>query len=131
GVVDSRQEQFAERDTKVRQPEEEYPARPVASARSRVDEGFQSPKEQRPEVSSRIESEERNMKSLADESSRVRIKATKQSKLIGFLISYENDDNGEFFELRNGRWLITSRSSDHSEQQIIIEDASISPLHAI
>ncbi len=60
----------------------------------------------------------------------VKIIAAKESKIIAFFISYDDNENGDIIEIRHGRWLLTSRQSDHSEQ-IIIDDESISPLHAI
>lgn len=53
-----------------------------------------------------------------------------RSKIIGFLISFDADSNGEVYEIRAGRWLLTSRPTDHGDY-ILIADESISPLHAI
>ena len=53
-----------------------------------------------------------------------------QSVIIGFLISYDDDRNGEVFQIRKGRKLITSRPTDHGEY-MLIEHESVSPLHAI
>lgn len=53
-----------------------------------------------------------------------------KSKIIGFFVSFDRDNNGEVYEIRSGRWLLTSRATDHSDF-ILIEDESISPLHAI
>ena len=53
-----------------------------------------------------------------------------KSKIVGFLISYDKDQFGEIFELRTGRWLITSRPIEHGEY-LLMEDDSISPLHGI
>ena len=55
---------------------------------------------------------------------------TAPSKLVGFLIAYDNNVNGEVVELRIGRWLLTSRPSEHGDH-ILVSDESISPLHAI
>jgi hypothetical protein len=52
------------------------------------------------------------------------------SKIIGFMVSFDKDENGEVFEIGAGRWLLTSRPTDHGEF-ILINDESISPLHAI
>lgn len=53
-----------------------------------------------------------------------------RSLIVGFLISYDNDQNGEVFEIRSGRWLMTSRPTDLGNY-IFINDETISPLHAI
>jgi len=53
-----------------------------------------------------------------------------KSKVIGFLVSFDTDTLGEVFEIRAGRWLITSRPTDHGDF-ILINDETISPLHAI
>ncbi len=59
-----------------------------------------------------------------------RVWLTGKSKIVGMLVSYDNDPNGEVFPVRSGRWLITSRATDHGDY-IIIDDETISPLHAI
>jgi len=53
-----------------------------------------------------------------------------KTKIIGFLISYDKDENGEVFHIRKGRKLITSRPTEHG-QYMLIEHPSVSPLHAI
>lgn len=55
---------------------------------------------------------------------------TGATKIVGFLISFDQDQNGEVFEIRAGRKLITSRPTDHGEY-LLIDHESISPLHAI
>lgn len=55
---------------------------------------------------------------------------TEKKKLIGFFVSFQEDQNGEIVELRVGRWLITSRPSDQGEC-IVIDHETVSPLHAI
>ena len=52
------------------------------------------------------------------------------SKVVGFLVSYDKDAHGEVYEVRAGRWLLTSRPTDHGDY-ILVNDESISPLHAI
>ena len=55
---------------------------------------------------------------------------TAATKLIGFLVSMDKDKNGEVYEIRAGRWVLTSRPTDHGDY-ILIDDETISPLHAI
>lgn len=52
------------------------------------------------------------------------------SRVIGFLVSYDKEKNGEVHQICAGRWLITSRPTDHGEY-ILIRDETVSPLHAI
>lgn len=52
------------------------------------------------------------------------------SRIVGFLISFDKEKNGEVHEIRAGRWLVTSRPTDQGEY-LLIEDPSVSPLHAI
>jgi hypothetical protein len=56
--------------------------------------------------------------------------STGTTKIVGFLVSFDSDKNGEVYEIRSGRWLVTSRPTDHGEF-ILIHDETISPLHAI
>jgi pSer/pThr/pTyr-binding forkhead associated (FHA) protein len=53
-----------------------------------------------------------------------------KSRIVGFFISFDKLENGEVFEIRVGRWLLTSRTTDHGDN-ILIDDESVSPLHAI
>ncbi len=53
-----------------------------------------------------------------------------KSKIIGFLVSYDENENGEFTEVRAGRWVISSNRSS-SEDVIYFQDNSISAMHAI
>ena len=52
------------------------------------------------------------------------------SRVVGFMVSFDKNEFGEVFELRVGRWLISSKMA---EQQpcIVIDDESVSPLHAV
>lgn len=54
----------------------------------------------------------------------------KLSRLVGFLVSYDSDEDGELCPLRFGRWLVSSQAVDQGSY-ILIEDETISPLHAI
>lgn len=54
----------------------------------------------------------------------------KPSPLVGFLISYDNDENGEVLELRAGRLIVTSEVSSHGNF-VYLNDSSVSPMHAI
>jgi hypothetical protein len=58
------------------------------------------------------------------------VQAKKKSRIAAFLVSFDKDEFGDVVEVRSGRWLLTSRASEHGDQ-IIINDESISPLHAI
>ena len=58
------------------------------------------------------------------------VKKEIKSKIIGFLVSYDNIEFGEVTELRAGRWLISSRPSNQ-EDVLVFEDNSISALHAV
>ena len=56
--------------------------------------------------------------------------AANRSRIVGFLVSFDNDQSGDVFEIRAGRWLVTSRPTDHGDY-VLINDETISPLHAI
>jgi hypothetical protein len=58
------------------------------------------------------------------------VKQAPKSKIVGFLIGFDTEPNGEVFEIRAGRFLVTSRPTDHGEY-LLIDDETISPLHAI
>lgn len=53
-----------------------------------------------------------------------------RSRIVGFLISFDKNQFGEVFEIRVGRFLLSSKASEHGDA-IVIDDESISPLHAI
>jgi hypothetical protein len=52
------------------------------------------------------------------------------SKLIGFLVSFDDNSLGSYVELREGR-LVVSSDSNSSENCLVIADESVSPMHAI
>lgn len=55
---------------------------------------------------------------------------SKVTPLIGFLVSFDGDENGEFFELRSGRLIISCEPAAGSSY-LVINDKSVSPMHAI
>lgn len=59
-----------------------------------------------------------------------RPKVAPATRIVGFLVSFDKEKNGEVHEIRAGRWLVTSRPTDQGEY-LLIEDPSVSPLHAI
>jgi hypothetical protein len=52
------------------------------------------------------------------------------SKLVGFLVSYDNNPLGAFVELRKGRLLITSEG-EGSGNCLVVNHETVSPMHAI
>lgn len=54
----------------------------------------------------------------------------KPTPVIGFMVSYDKDPNGEVFELRVGRLAVTSEVGT-SGSYIHIQDETVSPMHAI
>lgn len=54
-----------------------------------------------------------------------------ETQVLGFLVSYDRNPNGEIYPLRKGRWIISSRWHDQSSDCILVEDSSISFAHAI
>ena len=59
-----------------------------------------------------------------------RVVWSKESPLIGFLISYDRNPNGDVFELRSGRLIVTSDVAGGGDF-LIVQDDSVSPMHAI
>lgn len=55
---------------------------------------------------------------------------SKLSPVIGFLVSYDVDENGTIFELRSGR-LIVSNTTAGEGNCLVIHDETVSPMHAI
>ena len=52
------------------------------------------------------------------------------SPVVGFLVSFDQDTSGEVFELRQGRWIVSSEPTGGGNYIIVVDD-SVSPLHAI
>ncbi len=55
---------------------------------------------------------------------------TKPAMLVGFLVSFDNDANGEFYVLRAGRLMVTSEVPSGGNY-LFIDDETVSPMHAI
>ncbi len=54
----------------------------------------------------------------------------KVSPIIGFLVSYDMDENGAVFELRTGRLIVTSEAPG-AGNYLVVNDDTVSPMHAI
>ena len=59
-----------------------------------------------------------------------RIEWSKESPVLGFLVSYDKDENGQVFELKGGRLIVTSEVSVGGSF-LLLSDESVSPMHAI
>lgn len=55
---------------------------------------------------------------------------SKETPVVGFLVSFDVNPNGEVYELRSGRLMVTSQLSGGSNC-LLIKDDSVSPMHAI
>lgn len=55
---------------------------------------------------------------------------TQAQPLKGFLVSFDNGPQGEYFELRVGRFIITSELNA-TGSNILIDHPTVSPMHAI
>ena len=55
---------------------------------------------------------------------------TKESPLVGFLVSFDTNVNGDVFDLRTGRLIVTSERPA-SGSYMFVEDDTVSPMHAI
>lgn len=54
----------------------------------------------------------------------------KITPLVGFLVTFDNNENGEVYELRSGRLIISSEPAS-GWSYMVVEDPSVSPMHAI
>lgn len=54
----------------------------------------------------------------------------KMTPLVGFLVSFDKNENGEVYELRSGRLIISSEPAS-GWSYLVVEDNSVSPMHAI
>lgn len=60
----------------------------------------------------------------------IKVKSSANSKILGVLVSFDDNPMGTLTELRVGRWLVTSQPTDLGDF-IMIDDPSVSPLHGI
>lgn len=54
----------------------------------------------------------------------------KETPIVGFLVSFDVNPNGDVYELRTGRVMITSQAAPGSNC-LVIKDDTVSPMHAI
>ena len=54
----------------------------------------------------------------------------KITPVVGFLVSFDNNSNGDIYELRSGRLVVTSDDNIHGQNYILINDETVSPCHA-
>jgi hypothetical protein len=52
------------------------------------------------------------------------------SRIRGFLVAYDREANGEVFDLRVGRLIVTSEAAG-SGSYLVLDDDTVSPMHAI
>jgi hypothetical protein len=57
--------------------------------------------------------------------------AVKATPIVGFMVSFDKNINGDVVELRQGRWIVSSEPTSSSQNFIILDDDTVSPLHAI
>ena len=55
---------------------------------------------------------------------------SKESPIVGFLVSYDANQNGDVFALRRGRLIVTSEPAAGGNF-LVINDDTVSPMHAI
>ena len=55
---------------------------------------------------------------------------SKLSPIVGFLVSYDKNTTGDVYELRGGRLIVTSEAAA-AGNYMLVEDATVSPMHAI
>ena len=54
----------------------------------------------------------------------------KKTPIVGFLVSYDTNPNGDVYELRSGRLIVTAESAGQGNY-LLLKDESVSPMHAI
>lgn len=55
----------------------------------------------------------------------------KETPVVGFLVSFDSNENGDVHFLKVGRLIITSEASTSGGNQLLLQDESVSPMHAI
>ncbi|MCO6432199.1 MAG: FHA domain-containing protein [Deltaproteobacteria bacterium] len=54
----------------------------------------------------------------------------KETPIVGFLVSYDTNVNGDVYELRSGRLIVSSEPASGGSY-MVVDDSSVSPMHAI
>ena len=70
------------------------------------------------------------MPGRAEHESKDRVIWMKEAPVIGFLVSFDHNPNGDVFELRTGRLIVTSEGASGGNY-LILKDTTVSPMHAI
>ena len=68
--------------------------------------------------------------SISNEQQGNRIFWKEETPLVGFLVTFNNNPNGDFYELREGKLVITSQVNKNISS-LLINDDSVSLMHAI
>ena len=71
-----------------------------------------------------------NNPSQHTDSGKAQVIYAKKTKVVGFLVSYDENENGDVFELRIGRVIVTSEISG-TGNFFVVHDSTVSPMHAI
>jgi len=103
-----------------------------------VGRGFSAPTEARPRVDTRAESgyvppaaaARPQVTASAPTKREKGIVWTKETPVVGFMVSFDGNPNGDIFVLRSGRLMVTSDVTQ-VDNCLIVEDPSVSPMHAI
>lgn len=100
--------------------------------------GFSTPPEARPRTDARAESgyvppaaAARPPASAPAPTKREKgIVWTRETPVVGFMVSFDGNPNGDIFVLRSGRLMVTSDTTQ-VDNCLVVEDPSVSPMHAI
>lgn len=106
----------------------ERPAPPRATGFETPQPVYGAPREQRPAPEAAPQPAHSAAQPL--EAVKEAIIWTKESAVVGMLVSYDENQNGQIFELRAGRLIVTSDRSTVGSM-LYLNDKSVSPMHAI
>lgn len=81
-------------------------------------------------VDAKSEKEQNKMETRLSMSGKEGVFYTKITPVVGFLVSFDKDPNGEIFELRVGRFVVTSESNINGSY-LYLKEETVSPQHAI
>lgn len=59
-----------------------------------------------------------------------RVTWKQETQIVGFLVTFDHNKNGSYIPLRTGRLIVTSESEGNGSV-LLINDSSVSPMHAI